>query len=121
MRAVNQMSELTPIPLDELRAKNAKTTGTTAHEIIMCPVFRLGFLDYRDGVFREDWEWARIIAGMGLSGSVLGKGSWSYERGQSFAQACPDIAPEAVGGVTKDSFSPIIQRLSTAMANKDVL
>ena len=109
-------------PLDPIRAKNGKTTPTTAADILRCPVFRLGFADYRQGRFLEDWQWRDIITAMGLSGQVLGRGSWSYERGQSFAQCAPQISFAQVGAVTAQTVgSPAIRALERALAAKDVI
>ena len=112
---------MTPKTLDQIRARNGKTEPTTAHEIIMCPVFRLGFVDFHQKRFLEEWEWRAVITAMGLSDQVLGSGIWSYERGQAFAQACPDATISALGEVRADTFHPLVRRLDRCMCDKDVL
>ena len=106
---------------DKIRQQNAMTKGTTAAEIIMCPVFRLGFADQRQTVFREDWEWEAVIEALGLKPAVLGKGSWSYERGQQFARLHPDVSEADLGQVFAGRHHALISRLSRDLMDDSVL
>lgn len=69
-----------------MKQLNSERRRTTINSIMKRAAFRLGFEDYRKGIWRADEKCATDTRGS----------TWTYERGRLFAAALPDATWEAV-------------------------